>query len=161
MTRTHAVRWLVVPGALLVLCGASLAAEPTKSADVVKCDVTAAKPGADGTQVITVGLDVQSGWHVYANPVGAQLLETTATKVSFEGKAKVEVVKAEYPQGKTVHDDDLKADYRIYEGKVQIKATVKRSAGDGPLKVSVKVQACSEGQNGKCLIPSTITSMVD
>ena len=47
-------------------------------------------------------------------------------------------------------------DYSIYEGKVEIKATVQRAKGDiGPLEVKVKFQACSDVSK-TCLVPATV-----
>jgi DsbC/DsbD-like thiol-disulfide interchange protein len=128
------------------------------SADKVKVNVTGGKPAADGTQTITIDLEVDPEWHIYANPVGVPDLATAATKVTIEGKAKLGDVKIDYPQGKVVQDKVV-GNYSTYEGKVQIKATLKRASGDGPLKVSVKVQACND--KGMCLVPATIDKMID
>ena len=98
----------------------------------------------------TITLDVEKPWHVYANPVGLDALKSTQTTVKF--LTKVEDVKIEYPEGKLVKDDVV-GDYKTYEGKVTIKATVKRAKGDNSLlELSVSLQACDK----VCLLPATI-----
>ena len=131
--------------------------DATKSADVVKIKATADKPGADGKQVVTVTIDIEKGWHIYANPVGNDDFAINQTTVSVTGKQKLEDVRIEYPPGKEVQDK-LVGNYMTYEDKVAIKVTVKRARDDtGPLDVSVKLQSCChiKGKE-KCLIPSTV-----
>jgi Thiol:disulfide interchange protein DsbD, N-terminal len=73
--------------------------------------------------------------------------------VSITGKTKPESVKVIYPEGK-VEKDEVVGNYMIYEDKVVIKAEVVRAKGDtGPLKASVKLQACTKKN---CLLPATI-----
>ena len=58
----------------------------------------------------------------------------------------------------SVIDDKVLGKYRVYEGKVTIKAAVRRAKGDtSPLEVSVKLQACDDKQ---CLLPATIKRTV-
>lgn len=123
-----------------------------KSSQVVKVEAKADKPANDGTQLVTLTLTIDKGWHLYANPVGFEDLKDNQTTVSFAGKAKPEIVKIEYPEGKAVNDKVLMAEYRTYEGKVAIKATVRRTGSD-PLEVQVKVQACDAR---RCLAADTI-----
>lgn len=157
MRQNNAVRWLVAVVAVLGVCSAAVA---QKSDSKVKVNVTADKPAADGNQVVKISLEIEPGWHLYANPPGNNLLNTSATKVTFAGKDKIDGVTVDYPPGTTVKDKDI-GDYLIYQGKVEIKATVKRSPGDGPLTLSVKVQACSEGADAKCLAPATVQKPLD
>src|SRR5437879_3352165 len=65
---------------------------PKKSDAVVKVSAAADKPDADGKQVVTVTLAIDSGWHTYGNPVGLEDLADAQTTVSFTGKSKPEVV---------------------------------------------------------------------
>jgi DsbC/DsbD-like thiol-disulfide interchange protein len=140
--------------AVLLACLALLAAAPARKSDaVVKITPTATKPDADGNQVLTLELDVEKGWHLYANPVGNEDLADSQVSVSVTAKEKPESVKVEYPEGKLKKDATL-GDYKIYEDKVTIKAQVRRAKGDtGPLDVSVKLQACDKGS---CLLPATV-----
>jgi DsbC/DsbD-like thiol-disulfide interchange protein len=144
------LRAAAVAGLLIgVACGvgAGQAAEGTKSDSRIKVTAAADKPGADGKQVITVTLTIDKGWHTYANPAGDL---GTPTVVKVEGK-KGDEVKVDYPEGKLVKDKF--GDMIIYEGSAAIKVTVARAAGDSPLKLKVKVQACNEET---CLQPATV-----
>jgi uncharacterized protein len=125
-----------------------------KSDGVVKVKLKAEpeKPGADGQQVVTLSLEIDKGWHIYANPVGNNDLTGSQTVVKVGGQ-KPPVLKVAYPEGKLVKDKVV-GDYRTYEDKVAITATVQRTAGDkGPLEVSVSFQACDAS---KCLPPATV-----
>jgi DsbC/DsbD-like thiol-disulfide interchange protein len=123
------------------------------SADMVKIESSAGKIAADGTQEVTFTLNIEDGWHIYANPVDNEDLTSAQTKVTITGKTKPKDVKIEYPKGKIVEDKTL-GNYSTYEGKVVIKAKVSRAKDDtGPLDVAIKLQACNEKL---CLPPSTV-----
>ncbi len=143
--------------AALALVFATLAgpapAQLKKSDTVVKAEAKADKIADDGTQVVTVTLTIDKGWHLYANPVGNEELLDNQTTVSVSSKNKLRDVKVEYPAGTLVKDKTV-GDYKTYRGTVTVKATVHRTKGDTePLDVSVKVQACSETT---CLAPGTV-----
>jgi DsbC/DsbD-like thiol-disulfide interchange protein len=119
-----------------------------------KVEVTASldpkTPGADGKQVVTITLAIESGWHIYANPADNE--DVTATTVKVSARVRPRDVKVDYPEGKVVTDPTI-GKYRVYEDRATIKATVLRAAGDsGPLEISVKFQACNEKS---CLVPAT------
>ena len=151
-------------GVLLALTGAAILILATsdrlpaqgakgKSETKVKATATATKPDADGNQVVTVTLDIEKGWHLYANPVGNDDLDGAKTIVTVASKVKLQNVKVEYPVG-TVHQDKVIGNYKVYEDRVAIRAHVQRASGDtGPLQVSVKVNACDAS---KCLPPGEI-----
>jgi DsbC/DsbD-like thiol-disulfide interchange protein len=140
---------------LLLACATCLSttaqanAQAKKSDAVVKVKAEAEKPGADGTTTIHVSLNIDSGWHLYANPVGQEDLADTATTVTVSG-AKAEAIS--YPPGRQVKDKTV-GDYKVYEGKVTIAAKVRRPAGGGPIDLAIKFQACNES---KCLVPATV-----
>jgi DsbC/DsbD-like thiol-disulfide interchange protein len=139
----------------LLLGGVSAAAAraPKTSADMVKVTAAADKPDADGKQTVTITLVPESGWHVYANPVGHVDLEDAQTVVKITGKGKPEVVKIEYPAGK-VEKDKIVGEYKVYQDKTEIKAVVRRAKGDTEkLEVSVFLQAC-DGK--RCLASDTV-----
>jgi uncharacterized protein YyaL (SSP411 family) len=124
-----------------------------KSDSLVKTTAEATKPDADGKQVVTVTMIIEPGWHIYANPVGQEDLESVQTKITVSAKAKLDDVKVEYPEGKVIQDKVL-GKYKVYEDKVEIKATVKRKGGDkSPLEVTAKFQSCNDKQ---CLLPATV-----
>jgi len=144
----------LVCGGMLLAAGAftGVQAGLKKSDSVVKVTAAATKPDGAGKQVVTVTFVVDKGWHIYANPVGnADLAETrTVVEVKAAGKPQVKVT---YPSGKTIQDTVV-GNYRVYEGKVNIKATVQRSNGDtSPLEVSVRFNACNDKG---CLPPATL-----
>src|SRR5262245_50308865 len=137
---------------LVLLAGSAAGQAGAKKSDaVVKASATATEPGADGKQVLTLTLDIEKPWHLYANPTPPEFpgIPTTVTI----DKVKPEDVKVEYPPGKLVKDA-LVGDYKVYEDKVTIKATVQRTKDDkGPLDVNIRVQACTDKQ---CLLPGNI-----
>jgi hypothetical protein len=157
MTQTYARRGigllaLLLPAILICNTGTVLA-QAKKSDAVVKATAKADKPDADGEQTVTITLDIEKPWHLYANPVGNEDLANAQTTVTISAKAKPEDVKIDYPVGK-VKKDSIVGDYKVYEGKVAIKARVKRAKDDtSPLKVTIKLQACNDKS---CLLPATI-----
>ena len=147
--------------AALVTAGLSLApvfAGGKKSDSEVKIAVEAAKPDADGKQLITIKLEINPGWHIYSNPVGNEDLAAAQTVVKVDGKVKPASVKIDYPKAHVI-DDKILGKYGTYENKVAIKATVQRAPGDtGPLEVSIRFQACND--RGSCLFPATVKRSV-
>ncbi len=138
------LRHLLVAGLLgltaLVVSGPLVSGQEKKSE--VKVEASAEKPDADGKQVILITLDIEKGYHTYANPVDNEDLASVQTTVKITGKNPLEKVGTEYPQGKLVVDPA--GNHRVYEGKVTIKAMVKRAKGDTePLQITVKYQACN------------------
>ncbi len=108
-----------------------------------KVTARAEKPGADGKQKVVVVLEINAGWHAYANPVGNEGIAQAKTVVTVTAGAKPQSVKVEYPVGK-LKKDKLVGDYRYYDGKVEIPVTVQRAKGDtSPLEVSVKYSTCN------------------
>jgi DsbC/DsbD-like thiol-disulfide interchange protein len=156
-----AVALLLLTGAALMLAQAGplwAQAKRVTSADKVKARAEASRPDATGKQTVTITLNIDKGWHLYANPVGNQSFAENQTVVEISGKAKPRSVRVEYPPGKVYEDKVLKESFRIYEGQVTIRAHVQRAAGDaGPLQVTIRVNACTEKS---CLAPGTITLSV-
>jgi DsbC/DsbD-like thiol-disulfide interchange protein len=151
---------LCCSAALAVLLSSNAGADarpPKTSADKVKLTVDATKPDAEGVQTVTLTLNIEKGWHLYANPVGQMDLVDAQTVVKLSGKGKPEVVKIEYPTGVEVKDKVV-GDYRVYEDKVEIKAKVRRAKNDAEkLEIGVSVSACS---NKTCLAADTIKTTV-
>ncbi len=128
-----------------------------KSDSVVKVTSDVEKPDANGKQVVTITLAVDKGWYIYANPVGNADLEPNATTIKVAGKSGAKLIKTDFPKGKLKKDKvaDEEIEYRIYEGKVAIKATIQRKAGDKePVELAVKFGACSKA--GICLLPAEV-----
>jgi thiol:disulfide interchange protein len=144
---------LVLASGILLVTALPVPGQATGSESVVKSEAKAEKADADGKQVVTITLTIDKKYHVYANPVGLEDLQSSQTIVTVTSKTKPESVKVEYPKGE-VKEDKVVGNYKIYKGKVTIKATVQRARGDtGPLQVAVKLQACD---SKTCLMPSTV-----
>jgi uncharacterized protein YyaL (SSP411 family) len=122
-----------------------------ESADVVTAKLDAGEI-KDGKQSFAVTLTVAEPWHVYASPVGNEMLKASETTVEvFVGGKKVDAT-IEFPKGKAKKDATA-GDYLVYEGAAKLTGSVPRGK-DGELEVRVKVMACKDGL---CLLPSTIT----
>jgi DsbC/DsbD-like thiol-disulfide interchange protein len=147
-------RYLMVAGVLgltaLFIADGAAPGQEEKSA--VKA--TADKPDADGKQVITITIDVEKGWHAYANPVKHDDLIDAQTDVKITGKKQLDSVQIDYPPGKLLVDAKSGDKYYTYEGKVTIKATIKRAKGDSdPIQVTVKYQECN---GNTCKMPAKV-----
>src|SRR5438876_3852468 len=70
-----------------------------KKDDKVKLTASATKPDAAGKQIVTVTFVIDKGWHIYANPVGNELLAEARTVVDIKAAGKP-VVTVKYPAGK-------------------------------------------------------------
>jgi hypothetical protein len=142
---------------VVVLCAVLVvvaeARPPRDSSGVVKSELKAGKPDADGKQTVTITLTVEKPWHLYANPVNNKDLIDAQTVVSFGAKAPVKAVKIDYPAGK-LEKNTVVGDYLIYEDKVTITAVVQRSKNDdSPLEATLQFQACNDKS---CLLPAKV-----
>jgi DsbC/DsbD-like thiol-disulfide interchange protein len=157
MTLRPFVRLAILTAGLVLLAG-PVALAQKKSDSAVKAKATAGKIDKDGKQVVTITLEIDPKYHIYANPVGLADFADTQTTVTISGKVKPESVKVDYPAGETKKDKTV-GDYKIYKGKVTIKATVQRAKGDtAALSAAIKVQACTDMS---CLLPATIKLAVE
>jgi DsbC/DsbD-like thiol-disulfide interchange protein len=149
--------------ALAVLAVALLFSGRTASAveskDQVKITATADKPDAEGKQTVTITLEVQKPWHLYANPVKNEDMVSSQTTVKFTANNKpAEDAKIKYPEGSEVKDATV-GNYFVYEGKVEITATVRRAKDDtSPLEATISLHACDKD---KCLLPSIVKVKVE
>jgi DsbC/DsbD-like thiol-disulfide interchange protein len=136
----------------IVLQTHAFAADDT-SDKKIKATATATKLGADGKQTVTISLEIEKGWYIYANPLNTNtdVLDGNETRLSVKSKDKV-VASVKYPAGKRKKDGRL--EYDIYQDRIEIKAEVQRTAGDsGPLQISIDVNTCRKGE---CLLPGTV-----
>ena len=133
------------------------AASKSESVVKVSAQVKPEKPAADGKQELTVTINIDKGWHLYANPPGQDDFLSSQTELKVEAKMPVSDLKITYPDGKLVIDSIL-GRYMVYEDKIVIKASLKRAPGDtGPLELKLKFQSCSDKT---CLLPGTKTLTV-
>jgi DsbC/DsbD-like thiol-disulfide interchange protein len=140
--------------ACLALTGFARAVSGDDTSDKkIKATAAATKLGADGKQTVTITLDIEKGWYIYANPIktNTEVLENNQTKVVIKSKDKVKA-SVKYPAGKQKKDGRYEFD--IYEGKIVIEAEVQRTAGDtAPLQISIDVNTCRKNE---CLLPGTV-----
>ena len=121
---------------------------------MVKATATLGPPDKDGKRALAVNLTIDKPWHVYANPVGNDDLEGARTTVEVYAGGKKLPAKVEYPKG-AAEKDEKGAEYHVYSGSQTITGTVPaKDATD--LEVRVKVQACTTGENGRCLQGATL-----
>jgi hypothetical protein len=113
---------------LLVAIVLAPAAPGGNNDPIVKMTATSTKPDAEGRQHITSTLDIKEGFYVLANPVHLEDFEAHRTTVKIVSAGKRQSARIEYPPGKR-EVGAIDSDY-IYEGKVEVKATLKRIAGD-------------------------------
>jgi len=124
-------------------------AKARRSDAVVKVSAQAAAPDADGKQVLTVTLQIDDQWHIYANTLPKDF-PGIPTSIKVSARSKVEDVKVDYPEDKWVKEGE----YNAFEGTVAIKVTLRRSKGDtSPLEVTVSFQSCTKTS---CLFPATV-----
>jgi DsbC/DsbD-like thiol-disulfide interchange protein len=120
----------------------------------VKLSATAGPIEKDGRQTVTIKMQINDGWHAYANPVKHEDLEPNQTVVKIASAKKLEDVSIAYPEGH--RQTTGKETYQVYDGKVEIKAIVKRAPGDsGPLAVTVNFVTCND-KKGICLPPESV-----
>ena len=144
---------MLLASSAMIFGAATVMAGGLKTSDTkVKATATAAKPDPSGKQMVTIELEVEKGWYIYANPVGNELLAPTATTVKVAGN-NAPNIKVKYPEP-VVKKDDVVGDYKIYKGKVQIPVQLQSPAA-GPVEFLVTVNACSEAQ-GICLKQGTL-----
>ena len=124
-----------------------------KGASVVKASATATKPDTEGRQSITIQLDIKEGHRILANPVQCADLVSAQTTVTIASAKKLQEVKIEYPPGKrkVLSGDEV---FYVYEGKIEIKAFVKRSEGDTtPLDATIR---CFPRNDTRVCLPERI-----
>ncbi len=121
-----------------------------KTEDVVKLS---AKLGEtiNGKTTLVVNIMIASPWHIYANPSGG---ESTPTSITVRANGKIIAAEVDYPKGIEVEDKML-GNYHVYEKEVIIKATLSEKP-EGELEIAAKLQACSSGENSRCLLPTTL-----
>jgi DsbC/DsbD-like thiol-disulfide interchange protein len=112
----------------------------------VKAKVEAGKVDADGKQTVLLILEVEKGWHIYANPVNHDIYGRNATTVGIKTVNGAPSYRVSYPEGKVKKEE--KDTYNIYEGAVQIPIVVERANLADALQISVQVNACNDR---KCL----------
>jgi uncharacterized protein YyaL (SSP411 family) len=127
-----------------------------RSDDKVKASVKV-EPVAGNTRTLNLTLEIEKGWHIYANPIGNEMLAGNETTVTILAGGKAVPAKLNFPKGK-IERDPMLGDYGIYSGTITITAEVMVG---GPLEVRIRVNACRDGEGGVCLPPGTVTLKVE
>ena len=96
---------------------------------------------------VIVRLVIDEGWHVNANPASLPFLIPTA--VQFANGAEPDLV--QYPPGRAFHPAFSDETLSVYEGRVEIKATLPKEQAKAAPNVSVRYQACD---HQRCLPPA-------
>jgi len=121
------------------------------SADVVSVGSTVSY-ATDVQQDVTVQIQVEAGWHINANvPSDENLIPTDLLSRTGDG-----VLTASYPEGSNFRADFTSLTTTVYDGSVEIVATVAPSVGSS--SYYLRVQACNEIQ---CLLPSDIPLILE
>jgi uncharacterized protein YyaL (SSP411 family) len=130
--------------------------------------VTANARLADGQHLVpggvvhaVVSLEIKSGWHLYANPTGLEILKPTT--LALEPDQPASRLEVSYPKGQAkVLGSIGKEKIALYEDKIEIpiRFTLSRSIKPGSLRVNLKLeyQACDENV---CLAPATLVIPVE
>ncbi len=150
MKRTPLVGALLIACASLTSMSNANAQKIDKSDAKIKATAVLGKAGPDGKQMLTLTIDIDKGWYIYANPVGNEMFEPNRTKITVKAKDKV-AASINYPPGteKTIDKDK----YRVYEGRVVIQIELTRANGDNSsLEVGITVNACDKDN---CLLTGT------
>ncbi len=96
---------------------------------------------------LTVLLAIDEGWHLNANPSSLPFLISTSVEFS-DG---VQPKRIQYPPGKAFHPAFSDETLSVYEGRVEIKATLAREVAPDAPSVAVHYQACDDQ---RCLPPA-------
>ena len=116
------------------------------SVDVVKAEVQPVEITVGGSAETTVRLAIQSGYHVNANPpTFSYLIPVELTVTPSEG---ISVSAISYPPGINMKLAFSETPLAVYEGNIELKATVKadKSAkpGQHSLAAKLRLQACDD-----------------
>ena len=126
------------------------------SADVVSLGGTGtATSGGDDGEVLVM-LNIESGYHVNANPATyTYLIATEVTADKVEG---LDVGKVIYPPAKKQKFQFADEPLAVYEGQIEVKLPFKAAGkGSRSLPLKVRVQACD---HEKCFPPATLNTSV-
>ena len=133
-----------------------VANEPKRiaSVDVVKAVVHPVEITAGAAVETTIGLEIQSGYHVNANPPTFSYL--IPTELVIAPAAGISAGAISYPTPINAKFGFSEKPLDVYEGRIEIKATLKAAKSAEPgqhsLSATLRVQACD---NQVCYPPGT------
>lgn len=124
-----------------------------RSDSVVKVKAKLDDKAPAGKAVVVLQLEIEPGWHLYANPPEHEDLGDSQLVVKVAGS---DAAKIEYPKGKLVNDKFL-GKFKKYDEKIEVRAIVDRKAGDnGPIQLTISLQSCSDSAPLICLPPAIV-----
>ena len=130
--------------------------EVRSSADVVSFGGTGTAMSGDNNGEALVMLNIESGYHVNANPATYPYL--IATEVTADKVEGIETGKAAYPPAKKQKFEFADEPLAVYEGQVEVRLPIKvASKGSRSLPLNVRVQACD---HEKCFPPASLKTDV-
>jgi hypothetical protein len=149
---------VIVPAVLVTAVNAQT--ERARRIDrIVKVKAAATAPDRDGRQVVTVTLDINKEYGVYANPAGSgefkEDFKPVEMKVTVSAGEKLKDVKVDYPAAEThtitCGGEPLPVS-RLYHGTVNVRVHVRRVKGDtSALEVNL---ACTPYHPARCYPPA-------
>jgi DsbC/DsbD-like thiol-disulfide interchange protein len=118
-------------------------------------------PVPGGVVHAVVSLEIKSGWHLYANPTGLEILKPTT--LALEPDQPAGRLAVSYPKGEAkVLGSIGKEKIALYEDKIEIpiRLTLSRLVKPGSLRINLKLdyQACDENV---CLAPASLVIPVE
>jgi uncharacterized protein YyaL (SSP411 family) len=120
-------------------------------------DGSTVAPG--GEFAVNLSLTVKEGWHLYANPTGAENL--IPTKVVLAKDQPANLSKVEYPVGVAKVLEAGGEPVPLYEGTVKVKARVRLAADEktvpDAIRFEIRYQACNDNS---CLAPASLSVRV-
>lgn len=137
--------------------GSPSPAEPTRitSVGVVKAVAPPITIEVGGTTDAIVQLTIQDGYHVNANPPTFPYLK--ATELVMPGTGGISLVNVTYPKALERKFAFAEQPLAVYEGKADLKATLKAdksaSPGEQSIPAQLRIQACDEQV---CYAPGTL-----
>jgi hypothetical protein len=130
--------------------------EVRSSADVVSFGGTGTAMTGDNNGEALVMLNIESGYHVNANPATYPYL--IATEVTADKVEGIEIGKAVYPPAKKQKFEFADEPLAVYEGQVEVRLPITvASKGSRSLPLNVRVQACD---HEKCFPPASLKTNV-
>ena len=124
-----------------------------RSDSVVKIKANLDDKAPAGKAVVVLHLEIEPGWHLYANPPDHEDLGDSQLVVKVVGS---NAAKIEYPSGKLVNDKFL-GKFKKYDEKIEVRAIVERKAGDNaPIHLTISLQSCSDSAPLICLPPAVV-----
>ena len=103
-----------------------------------------------GSNLLTLTVSIDSGWHVNANPASEKFLVPTGLTLSGSG-ARIGTI--EYPKGQPFSTEASKVPISVYEGEITLSIPLEIDPDAADLMLNITTQACKDRS---CLEPQTV-----